>query len=126
MGFRSCCAAKKWHQHTEKAKKYRLFLFCDQVLYSAPVVKTPQRSPAMSPGTICMTYPYRAHHAPGLLHVWVKGEFGQHFSDFAAHFGFDGFIPFGAVGGQTIDHFDDPIGDLAELSLPKPARCARG
>ena len=56
---------------------------------------------------------------------WYIGKRAHSCATSAFTFVFNRAVAVFAVGGQAVDNFDDPIGDLAELGLAKAARGAR-
>ena len=52
--------------------------------------------------------------------VWIQRETRAHLRHFGFDFGLDRVIAVLAVGRQAVDHFIDPIRDLAEFGLANP------
>lgn len=59
-----------------------------------------------------------------ILEIGVDRETGAQFGHFGANLVLDRAVAVLTIGGKSIDHFDDPVCDLAELGLHEPARRA--
>ena len=66
-------------------------------------------------------YPIWMGPERGALEVGVDREAGAKRFDFGFDFCFDVGVAVGPIGGQPVDDFDDPVSDLAEFILSKPA-----